>query len=156
MTLGRVKSWDSDRFRLALQDRQLTHVEFANQLGVNRRVVKGWAMGQMVPSVQRLPEIVERLGVSPFWLFGKTEDEADLVDLRVVRGLNLKEVSEKTGCGYFHLYDAESGMKLPSDEACGALAECYQVSKSRVYAAWIMSRIENYGRESLKLPREES
>ncbi|MDQ3357851.1 MAG: helix-turn-helix domain-containing protein [Actinomycetota bacterium] len=105
--------------------------------------VSAWERGLAVPRPATLRRVAEVLGVEPVELLAVDNAEGlALRELRVSRGMSLKELAEAANASSSTVRRWESGdfKRLPARDVVRALARALNVSAARVEMALVLAR----------------
>ncbi len=64
----------AERLKKAREDARLSMAKLAEKIGVASPMIHQYEHGQSIPSLDRLPELANSLGVSSSWLIGESSD----------------------------------------------------------------------------------
>lgn len=73
VTGKRVDEIFTIRFRQCLDNSSYTRKAFAETIGVTEQSIQRWLTGAAFPTMLKIQDIANTLGVSPQWLFGADE-----------------------------------------------------------------------------------
>jgi transcriptional regulator with XRE-family HTH domain len=108
---------------------------------VGRSVVNHWLSGRNKPSPKAAPLLAHALDTTVLELCGRTSDDADLVDLRIVHGLNAVEAARAAGITPTQMADLEQAVSMPNPDYLDALAPVYETSVDDIHRAWVNRRV---------------
>ena len=88
------------RLQKALKDNNMTSIELANILNINRGIISNYINGKYKPKMDRLTQIAKILKVKEAWLMGYDEEELNPEGLcneieKLVNKSTLNEVDKK-------------------------------------------------------------
>lgn len=69
------------RLQQALKDNNMTSIELANRLNINRGIISNYTKGKYKPKMDRLTQIARILNVKEAWLMGYDEEELNPINL---------------------------------------------------------------------------
>lgn len=150
MTAARAKNFQPDVLRDQMKRHRINTVRLAGEIAMSRTVVSGWLNGHIVPDVGTMPKLADRFGIEALEFVGKTNDEANLVELRVIQGLSGQKVADRAGLTYRQVQTLEEAGMMPNKDHLIAISRALKVRRGVVYQAWLRSRAEQYGRIGLE------
>ena len=149
MSLGRMENFDLGIFHELLTRSAKSQSQLAVECGVGKTVVSHWVTGRSKPSPPMAPKIAAALNVSVLELAGKTMATADLLDLRMSRGMIGAHLATAAGIKAHQYQRLEEAISMPTPELLDPLAPVLQVSVDQVHRAWVNRRTHLYGTTSL-------
>lgn len=152
---GRIEGFSPQLLREMIDSSGLSRAQIAVAVNVSPQVLGRWINGHTAPGAARAKLLADVLGVDVLDFSGKTIHIADIVDLRQRMGLSTEDAGEAAGMTKQQIYDIERATTVPSAEKLDALGRVYEQNPSRMRKAWVLRRINRFGRESLKHLSEE-
>ncbi|MGI8946606.1 MAG: helix-turn-helix domain-containing protein [Ornithinimicrobium sp.] len=135
---------DTERLRTLRLRKGWSQHALSVKVGVQgAAAISAWERGVATPRPSTLSRVAEVLGVEPSELL--SVDHADglaLRELRVSRGMSLKELAEAANASSSAVRRWESGdfRKMPARDVVGALARALDVPVARVETALVLAR----------------
>jgi transcriptional regulator with XRE-family HTH domain len=137
-----VSGFSPSALRNARRHAGWTVNELAVVSGVSSSVLSSWERGGHQPTITRLRQVAEALGVEIADLLGPSASRrSTLTDLRIASGLTLEDVAARAGIHHTTISRAETGGAM-SARTLAALAETYDATETEIERAWQRSRRE--------------
>ena len=150
MTLGRMTTFDPSILKALLAEREMKAIELAARVGKARGVVSAWLSGRYQPSLATLPRIAAALDIEVLELAGKKNEDANFTELRYIYGYTGRDVADLAGLKQWQIQVLEDAVNMPNGDHLKAVASALKLPRSTVYEAWVRSRVQRFGADSLE------
>lgn len=124
-----------DVLAAARAERKMPLTHLARAIGVHKAQVQRYEHGKQTPSPSKIRELSSVLEIPVGELFHADSTPPSLADLRVLAGMNQRELAERAGLGEDSVRRVELGQQPATVEMVSALAAALAVKADTVVKA---------------------
>lgn len=148
VTLARVPGFDPARLHRMRVSSGLSARDVGDLAGVSEDTIHKWEAGTTSPDPRHAYQLAQALRVRVRDLTTVTDAQIGLTELRVFRGLTLRELAGQTRISPSTLSNIEVGHRRPTPEHAQALADTLGVTTEELMTVW--NRVRHRRLETLR------